>query len=227
MNKIEHMPKLQFDKRNLRSGEEILMTMRQSPRGFRMRTLLTGGGTIPMPFALIWGIIDIGILIGVPIATGEYWLWGILVPFMAVHGLPCWIYIYGIFNGFKNYYSCGTIITTQRVLTREDRKKPFQELQIGDVASITLLSSKPHSSSIHIAAENTPITLRALRIEDAERAMDIIYDLKDMEKNKKLNERYETFCNRCGGRAKDGKCLYCGTPAELKREFKTTVKARK
>ena len=218
------MPFVDFDKRNLRRGEEILFTFKPDKRSYQIRNIFAGGG-IPFPVVLLWAVVDFGIMIGVPLGTGELWILAILIPFMAVHGMPIWMYIYGVVNGVKNYRVCGHIITSARIITRKSRKAPFDEYEIANVSSITIISSKPRSSSIHIVPENDKkaLTLYSLHKADADRAVNIFYDIKEREKHKEINSLYQIKCNSCGGRTDQGYCLYCGSRAELLREDITGI----
>jgi hypothetical protein len=235
---------VQFDSRNLRPGEDILFSFKPERRGYMRRNFFMGGAGIPFPFALFWGIIDFGVMIGVPIGTQDYWILAILIPFMAIHALPVWIFIFGVVSGVKDYNVCGHIITSQRFATRTSRKKAFDEFELADISSLSIISSKKNTVSLHITPVNNAaggtdifqryalkysahalsgflnkgLTLNSLVKKDAEKAITVFYDAKEKIKSVAADERYKPFCEKCGGKTENGYCLYCGSRAEIRDE---------
>lgn len=90
-----------------------------------------------MPFALIWAIIDFGI-IGFAsfgeLGNGESNILLFLIPFFALHLMPVWIYLGGILMTRKRYNNTYYIVTDRSiymssgVFTKKVQTKPFAEM---------------------------------------------------------------------------------------------------
>lgn len=65
-----------------------------------------------LPFALIWALVDF-VVIGVTFSTGNM-LWFVL-PFMAIHLMPVWLYIGGAFLSVRKYKHTQYIITDRGI----------------------------------------------------------------------------------------------------------------
>lgn len=87
-----------------------------------------------LPFALLWAIIDFGI-IGVSFFaadSGEVLFF--IIPFMLLHLMPVWIYLGGILFTARRYKNTAYIVTDKAiyvsggVFTRNINTKPFAEL---------------------------------------------------------------------------------------------------
>lgn len=107
-----------------------------------------------LPFALIWGLIDLGVLFGMGIASGG--LTFFLVPFFLLHLMPVWIYLGGVFLAVKKYKNTEYIITDKGIYVSGGtfsytyEMKPFTDLShinihrgifdqwlgVGDVVSV-------------------------------------------------------------------------------------------
>jgi membrane protein YdbS with pleckstrin-like domain len=87
-----------------------------------------------LPFAILWGIIDFGV-IGVSLFTMEekgFLLF--IIPFMLLHLMPVWIYLGGVLLSFRRYRNTYYIVTDRAiyvsggVFTKTFNTKPFAEL---------------------------------------------------------------------------------------------------
>lgn len=65
-----------------------------------------------LPFALIWALVDF-VVIGVTFSAGNM-LWFVL-PFMAIHLMPVWLYIGGVFLSVRKYKHTQYIITDRGI----------------------------------------------------------------------------------------------------------------
>lgn len=213
---VPKQPQIAFDQRNLQKGEEILFKFKPDHAKFMTKVWLTGGGMIPLPFALLWGIIDLGIVFGAPLGTGQTILLAFLIPFMAIHMAPVWIYIYGVVQGRKDYKNCGHMLTTQRLITRSSRKGSFVDFNIADITSIMILTN----SSLEIRGK-TGLTLHTLKKADMDKLVDLFFELKEKLQKKELNKRFKSLCKQCGGKVTDGVCEYCGSTGISNPEKKT------
>ena len=87
-----------------------------------------------LPFALLWAIIDFGVLGGVFFTDGSGNMLFFVIPFMLLHMMPVWIYLGGILFTTKRYKNTAYIVTDRAiyvsggVFTRNVNAKPFAEL---------------------------------------------------------------------------------------------------
>jgi membrane protein YdbS with pleckstrin-like domain len=86
-----------------------------------------------LPFALIWGLIDFGV-IGFSMTSKDEKAVFFLVPFMLLHLMPVWIYLGGALMSFRRYQNTSYIVTDKAiyasggVFSRHYNTKPFAEL---------------------------------------------------------------------------------------------------
>ena len=87
-----------------------------------------------LPFALLWAIIDFGILGGAFFAKDFGNMLFFIIPFMLLHMMPVWIYLGGILFTSRRYKNTAYIVTDRAiyvsggVFTRNINAKPFAEL---------------------------------------------------------------------------------------------------
>ncbi len=87
-----------------------------------------------LPFALLWAIIDFGILGGAFFAQDSSNMLIFLIPFMLLHMMPVWIYLGGILFTVRRYKNTAYIVTDRAIyisggaFTRNINAKPFAEL---------------------------------------------------------------------------------------------------
>ena len=110
-------------------NEKILWEGKPSKKCFILESIFN-----PMlPFALIWAILDFGI-IGTAFSSGKSDFGFFLVPFFLLHLMPVWIYLAGILFSFRKYKNTYYIVTDQEMYLSEgmfSKKyivKPFAEL---------------------------------------------------------------------------------------------------
>ena len=86
-----------------------------------------------LPFALIWALIDFGVVGGVMLGGGGP-VAVFLVPFMLLHMMPVWIYLGGVFLSFQKYKNTEYIITDKGIYVSGGtfsytyEMKPFTDL---------------------------------------------------------------------------------------------------
>jgi len=91
-----------------------------------------------LPFALIWGIIDFGV-IGASLSSKDEHIGFFLVPFMLLHLMPVWIYLGGALLSFRRYQNTSYVVTDKAiyasggVFSRTYKSKPFTELSHVDL----------------------------------------------------------------------------------------------
>jgi len=88
-----------------------------------------------MPFAIIWAIIDFGILGAVAFGAGEQDnILLFLIPFFALHLMPVWLYLGGVLLctiRYKNTYYIVTdkaIYISGGIINKSFRTKPFAKM---------------------------------------------------------------------------------------------------
>ena len=87
-----------------------------------------------LPFALVWAIIDFGVIGGVFLADGPDNMLTFIIPFMLLHLMPVWIYLGGVLFTVRRYKNTAYIVTDRAiyvsggVFTKHINTKPFAEL---------------------------------------------------------------------------------------------------
>lgn len=156
-------------KRMINSNERIMWEGKPNKKCFIFESIFNP----LMPFAILWGIIDFSI-IGVgfkdAINNGDQNLLMFLIPFMALHLMPVWIYLGGVLMTrfrYKNTYYIVTdkaIYVSSGVFTKHINTKPFAEMshidlrrgffdQMFNVGDIICTTSH-RSSNGNVAAAN-------------------------------------------------------------------------
>ena len=126
-----------------------------------------------LPFALIWAILDFGIMGRALLSENSGNILFFLIPFMLLHLMPVWIYLGGIIFTTLKYKNTAYIITDKAIyvssglFTRNFNTKPFAELShinlhrgifdqifgVGDIIATTnQLTTNGKSSSITISS---------------------------------------------------------------------------
>ncbi len=87
-----------------------------------------------LPFALLWGLIDFGVL-GAAVSSGQgKELSFFMVPFMLLHMMPVWLYLGGALLIIRRYNNTSYIVTdkaiyaSEGVFSKRFKVKPFAEL---------------------------------------------------------------------------------------------------
>ncbi|MBR3604461.1 MAG: PH domain-containing protein [Candidatus Gastranaerophilales bacterium] len=87
-----------------------------------------------LPFAFVWLLFDSFFIIGASQAKNASEAMTFLIPFMAFHLMPVWIYIGGVLTSFLRYKNAAYIITTKGVyissgvISKTQEMKPFTDL---------------------------------------------------------------------------------------------------
>ena len=87
-----------------------------------------------LPIALLWGIIDFGVLGGAILGGGVGNASFFIIPFMLLHLMPVWIYLGGVLFSSIRYRNTAYIVTDRAIyvssgiFTRNVTAKPFAEL---------------------------------------------------------------------------------------------------
>ena len=108
------------------------------------------------PFALIWALVDFGVLVGLSLGGIINEVPFFVVPFFLIHLMPVWLYLGGIFLSVKKYKNTEYIITDKGIYVSGGtfsytyEMKPFTDLShinihrgifdqwlgVGDVVSV-------------------------------------------------------------------------------------------
>lgn len=214
-----------FLTKNLRSGEEIIFTARP-PRSKQIALSFFKNTVIPFPFAWLWGVIDLGVLIGVPIGTAgtDATVIAFVVPFILVHATPFWIYCYNVIANIRDAKSRGYILTTERILFRMERKKPYTAIELKQIETVQVTNTSSVSwYKIFITlrpdfnSKEKDYSLEGLSKPDVERMYERIEAILEDYRRLENKVKFRATCLSCGGKTEDGRCLYCGTRAELRK----------
>ncbi len=87
-----------------------------------------------LPFAIIWAIIDFGLIGFTIFSEGNEGALYFLIPFMLIHLMPVWIYLGGVLLTFRKYRNTEYIVTDNAiyisggVFKKTFDVKPFAEL---------------------------------------------------------------------------------------------------
>lgn len=148
------------------NGETILWRGKPNKKCFILESIFNP----LLPFALIWALVDFGVIIAMSLSITETDLPFFILPFFLIHLMPVWLYIGGVFLSFKKYKNTEYIITDRGIYVSGGtfsytyEMKPFTDLShinihrgifdqwlgVGDVVSICnhsgYNSSESHSS---------------------------------------------------------------------------------
>ena len=133
-----------------------------------------------LPFALIWGIIDFGV-IGFSMTSKDEKAVFFLVPFMLLHLMPVWIYLGGALLSFRRYQNTSYIVTDKAiyasggVFSRHYNTKPFAELShvnlhrgifdqwfgVGDIVT-TSAQANPATRNGRMTSTNAGISIESI-----------------------------------------------------------------
>ena len=116
-------------------GEKILYAGKPDKRCFIFECIVNP----LLPFALVWGFFDM-FFIGAAFSSdkaGEAAFF--IIPFMALHMMPVWLYLGGALLSFRRYRNTAYIVTDKGIyasggiFARTYKSKPFAELSHVDL----------------------------------------------------------------------------------------------
>lgn len=173
-------------------GENILWRGRPDKKCFIFESIFNP----LMPFALLWLIIDLAVIFMAVGASdvGDSGMGFFLIPFFALHLMPVWIYLGGLFTTIRKYRNTEYIVTDKGIyvsggwLSKTYEMKPFTDLShinihrgifdqwlgVGDVISQCHHTSTGHSSQHGGHAEGISIC----DIPDYAKVFQMIRDLQ-------------------------------------------------
>ena len=136
-----------------------------------------------LPIAIIWAVIDLGIL---GINSGAFSF--ILTPFLLFHMMPVWIYLFGVVFSFRKYKNTYYIITdhavyiSSGVFTMNLEAKTFAELSRVNLHR-GVFDQMFHVGDIHITTnqmtnKNMPAILRINSISDYTKVFQLVKKLQ-------------------------------------------------
>lgn len=109
-------------------GEKIMWSGKPDKKCFILESIFNA----MLPFALIWGIIDFSFM-GVALSSKDESAM-FIIPFFALHLMPVWIYLGGIFFAYRKYKNAEFVITNKGVyassgiITKNFEFRPFTDL---------------------------------------------------------------------------------------------------
>ncbi len=87
-----------------------------------------------LPIAIIWAVIDFGIMGNAFLAQNVGGMSFFMIPFMLLHLMPVWLYLGGVLFSARKYRNTAYIVTDRAIyvsggiFTRNINAKPFAEL---------------------------------------------------------------------------------------------------
>ena len=207
----------------LTSGEKVLW------KGKPKKTSYVLGKSIKlMPIAIIWGLIDLTILVAVfsqDDLPGFMYL--VLLGFFAVHLMPVWIWLGSMIKAAKEMNSIQYMITNKRIIeVRGTHSLYFSaEIKLNNIENTTLKISFIDKilkvGDIYITAEKAK-TIVLFDIPNSEFIRERLENLIN-DKNEENSEKSEFYknnheCGHCGSYydASKTKCPMCGAPTKKK-----------
>lgn len=121
-------------KKMVANDEKILYEGRPSKKCFIFESIFNP----LLPFAILWGFIDLGIM-GGAVFNGAGEMLFFLIPFMLIHLMPVWMYLGGALLSFKKYKNTYYIVTdnaiyvSSGIFNKVYSQKPFAELSHVDL----------------------------------------------------------------------------------------------
>ncbi|MGN1399128.1 MAG: PH domain-containing protein [Erysipelotrichaceae bacterium] len=91
-----------------------------------------------LPIAIVWAVIDFGIIGTSFVMIGSSWDF-FIIPFMLLHLMPVWIYLFGVLFSYRRYRNTSYVVTDRAVyvssgtFTKNFNVKPFAELSHVDL----------------------------------------------------------------------------------------------
>lgn len=182
-----------------------------------------------MPIAIIWGIIDISILVSVfssgGISNGGGFIIVFLIGFFALHLMPVWIWLGSIFKAAREMNSIQYMITNKRVVEMRGRGNIYinAEIYLDDMDGASLKKSfidrMLRVGDIYITTKD----LKTVILFDIPNSDFICSRIEQLcANNVKPKTRKTAFysnnheCTHCGTYydAAKNKCPSCGAPTE-------------
>ncbi len=97
----------------LDAEEQILLREKPDKKSYILSSVFK-----MLPIALIWGGIDITIIVCVAMSGAPGYIWAFLVPFFALHLMPVWMYIGGIVRAVAELKNIEYVFTEKRIIIR-------------------------------------------------------------------------------------------------------------
>lgn len=207
----------------LTEGEKVLW------RGKPKKSAYVLGKSIAlMPIALIWGLIDITIIISVlsfGSLPGTVYLF--LLGFFALHLAPVWLWLGSMIKAAKEMNSIQYMITDKRIVEVRGRKSLYfhAEIKLTEIKETTLKISFIDRilkvGDIYISGDKSKsIVLFDIPNSEfiRERIEKLVHDTKEGDNKKSAFYKNNHECAHCGSYydSSKHKCPMCGAPANKK-----------
>ena len=177
---------MESELRNLvNNGEKILYEGKPSKKCFIFESIFNP----MMPFAIIWAIIDFGI-IGTSLFFSDSNFFVFIIPFMLLHLMPVWIYLGGVLFSFRKYKNTYYIVTdygvyiSNGIFVKQYNQKPFSELSHVDLHR-GIFDQKFNTGDIVLTSNqlSTNNTVRAMSIASIENYTEVYNLVKKLQKD--------------------------------------------
>lgn len=203
----------------LGSGEKVLW------RGKPKKSAYVLGRSLSlMPVAIIWGLIDITILVTV-LSQGSLpgFAYLFLIGFFALHLMPVWIWLGSVLKASKEMNSIQYMITNKRIVEVRGKHSLYfsAEIKLNEIQNtelkISFIDRILKVGDIYISAEKSK-TVILFDIPNSEfireRIDKLIHDTNEASKKSAFYENNHE-CGHCGSYfdANKHKCPMCGAPS--------------
>lgn len=92
-----------------------------------------------LPFAIVWAIIDLGILGASVFTMEEKGFLLFIIPFMLLHMMPVWIYLGGVLLTVRRYKNTNYVVTDKAIYVSGGTfAKTFNNKSFGELSHINL-----------------------------------------------------------------------------------------
>lgn len=178
-----------------------------------------------MPIAIIWGLIDFGLLFGVIIPQGVFAeAWFFMVPFFALHLMPVWIWLGQLIKAAKELRGTKYVITNRRILEfKSGYGYISSSIEISKLSSVSIKRSFIDKlllvGDIYLSGKSGNLVLF-----DIPKSEFIYGKVREMCETKtktgvKFYEQHNE-CLHCGSffSLEESKCPNCGAPIKNKKK---------
>ena len=203
----------------LSSGEKVLW------KGKPKKSAYVLGKSIKlMPIAIIWGLIDITILITV-FSQGELpgFAYLFLLGFFALHLMPVWIWLGSMIKAAREMNSIQYMITNKRIVEVRGKQSLYfnAEIKLTEIENtslkISFIDRILRVGDIYVSAEKSK-TIVLFDIPNSEfireRLEKLVNDTTEEKSKKEAFYENNHECSHCGSYydSSKNKCPMCGAP---------------
>lgn len=180
-----------------------------------------------MPVAILWGLIDFGLLFGVILPQGVLSeIWFFIIPFFALHLTPVWIWLAQLIKSAKELRGTKYVITNRRIL---EFKSGYGYISSSiDIQALNSVSIKRTGIDKLLLVGDVYLSSKSgnMVLFDIPKSEFIYGKIREMCETKSKSKNGVEFykehneCLHCGSffPTEDAKCPNCGAPIKNKKK---------